>query len=120
VITIFINDYNGRVDMCTGSYGKNIVFYYLCGISGTLFIFSLSWLLNSYTNKFVRTISLGTVILIGFNLLSISVAKKMISFIAPHLEISTIVGSVISVAILIAFYPIILFLQKRFSTVLGK
>jgi hypothetical protein len=83
-------------------------------------ILSVCWLLEFYTNKFILTISQGTIVIIGFNLLFISILKEVIFFVIPTLELSSTVGLCIALSILIIFYPIILFLQKKFPAILGK
>ena len=55
-----INNLNGKVDVNTIQYGKSIIAFYIGGITGSLMILSISGILGNFMNKFIFTISSGT------------------------------------------------------------
>ena len=115
-----VNHYNGRVDMATFNYGRNMLLYYAGGFAGTFFIFAVAQLLNRYSNRFVRTISEGTILIIGFNLLAIEVVVKCFGIFGVSPEQHGVIGVAISVIILVLFYPGILVSGKYFPYFIGK
>ena len=114
------NYYNGRVDMATFNYGRNMLLYYVGGFAGTFSVFAVAQLLNRYSNRFVRTISEGTILIIGFNLLAIEVVVKGFGIFGISPEQHGVIGVAISVIILLLFYPGILLSGKYFPCLIGK
>lgn len=119
-ILLLVNYYNGRVNMATFNYGRNMFLYYAGGFAGTFTIFAIAQLLNCYSNKFIRVISKGTILIIGFNLLAIEVVSKLFGIFGFSSEENGIIGVAISVIILLLFYPGILLSGKYFPCLIGK
>lgn len=119
-ILLLANHYNGRVDMATFNYGRNMFLYYAGGFAGTFFIFAIAQLLNCYSNKLIRVISDGTILIIGFNLLAIEVVSKLLGIFGFSSEENGVVGVAISVIIILLFYPGILLSGKYFPCLIGK
>lgn len=76
--------------------------------------------MNRYSNRFVRTISEGTILIIGFNLLAIEVVVKCFGIFGVSPEQHGVIGVAISVIILVLFYPGILVSGKYFPYFIGK
>ncbi len=119
-ILFFVNHYNGRVDMAIFHYGQSMLLYYIGGFAGTFFIFAIAQLLNRYSNRFVRVISEGTILIMGFNLLAIEAVGKLCGLFGLLPEVSPFVGVAISVLILLWFYPCILLSGKYLRCLIGK
>lgn len=119
-ILFFASHYNGRVDMATFRYGQSMLLYYIGGFAGTFFIFAIAQLLNRFSNRFLRIISEGTVLIMGFNLLAIEVVRKLCGLFGFFPGISPFAGVAISVFILLLFYPGILLFGKYFPCLIGK
>lgn len=117
--TLTVSCINGRVDMNTFNHGYSLLLYYICGLFGSAFIISLSKMINCVPN-FVKTISIGTILILGFNLMAISLFKGCYGLFFYREELSSFIGFVLAVVILLAFYPIIVFCSRYFHQIIGK
>lgn len=113
---VIINHYNGRVDINTCKYGNSLLLTYLGGILGTLLTVNVS----RYLQGGVKRYASGLLLIVGFNLLAIMLAKKIWNLFFPEIEITSLVGAVIAIFICFAFAPIIEFCKRYFSMVLGN
>lgn len=121
LLVIYVGScYNGAAWMYCGGYGKNIFLFYLLGFLGTLSVFVISCLLNSFRMKAVTIISSGTIVILQFHR---DVYHPLGKFILEQgwvgvgsMDISTFLASVI---VLLAFVPILLIVGKYFPIVLG-
>ena len=68
-LTFFILRYNGAAEMNRTTWGNNMFFAYLGGITGSLMVFMLSKVISSYVGTIsnVRTISRNTMFIIFFH-----------------------------------------------------
>lgn len=119
VMTLLVSHINGRVDMNTLNYGSSLFWFYICGIIGSLCVISLSKVVNRIPS-FVKITSSGTILILGFNLLAISIVKIIYEQFFNIDSWSSIIGVATGTVILIAFYPIILFCSRYFNCILGK
>lgn len=105
--------YNDDVRIYTSYYGDNIFLYLLGGVSGTAMIFFISKYLGKYNFKFLKTISVGSIIILGFHIFFIQIIEK----IYPE---SSLLEYIWSLLIILLFVPIISFSQKYFPILIGK
>lgn len=117
--TLVLSLFNGRADINTCNYGNNILIYYICGGIGSLCVIFLCKLMRRVP-CFVKVISSGTILILGFNLFAIDIAKRGYDLFFHHDVMSSWVGFVIAVVILVTFYPIIVFCSKHFHSIMGK
>ena len=102
---------NGCVWMYICGYGSNFLWFLVGGMAGTSFIFALSKLLG-HTHGYITTISRGTILILGFHMHLIALARHFF-----HCSIVDFIFAAIIVAI---FVPVIMMAEKYFPLVLGK
>lgn len=112
---VIVNFYNGRVDICEAKFGNSMLLMYTSGILGTILTFTFSRLFNGD----VKSYASGLVVIVGFNLLYISITKKIWMLILPNIDITPPIGFILAFIICIAFYPIIILCRKYFKPILG-
>ena len=116
IATIFLNQMNGPIDINGLLYGKNLLIFYVCGITGTLMVLCLCILLErlnwTLAESFTRVISVGTILVLGFHRYGIIACEKFF-------ELSSWQSIIASILILIAFYPIILLAIRFFPAFVG-
>ena len=105
--------YNDDVRMYTSYFGDNIFLYLLGGVSGAAMIFFICKLLEGYNLGWLKTISVGSIIILGFHIFFIQVLRKI--FTEPSL-----LDYVWSLLIIFIFVPIITFIQKYLPLLIGK
>lgn len=116
-----ISYFNGMVDTNKCLYGNFLVLYYLGGILGTLCVCFLSKCCNLQRRVlYCHQIAGGTLLIIGLNLWMIILVKKVFNIIFPSLETSGIIGFIIALICLIAFYPLIKITKHLFPAILGN
>ena len=97
--------------MYLGDYGCYISLFILGGIAGTFIIFALSKILGK-SPFFVKKISSGTIIILGFHSVLIKVCR--------HFFDSSLLDYVLAIVITILFIPIIMMAERYFPIILGK
>lgn len=116
LMVALLNGTNGPVDMNVLNYGHNIFLFYFAAIFGTLGAFCLCQLVGKLHWKaldgFARTMSVGTIPIVGFHRFGILAAEQL-GLTGPTESI------LVAVAIWLAFFPIILLCQKWFPAILG-
>jgi len=105
--------YNGDVKMYTADFGDNIFLYLLGGVSGTAMIFFICKYLERYNLGWLRTISVGSILILGFHIFLVQILRKI--FNEP-----SFLDYVWSLLILFIFIPIITFTQKYLPLLIGK
>lgn len=105
--------YNGDVKMYTADFGNNIVLYLLGGVCGTSMIFFICKYLERYNFKWLKTISQGTIIILGFHIFLVQILRKI--FPEP-----SFLDYVWSLLIIFLFIPVITFTQRYIPILLGK
>ena len=113
---IFINHYNGRVDINICKYGNSLLLAYLGGFCGSLLIINVSRIFFGGVRRYAS----GLLIIVGYNLIAIMIAKKVWCLLFPDIQITSLIGAVIAVFICFAFVPIIEFCKRYFGVVLGN
>ena len=78
---IVINHYNGRVDINICKYGNSLMLAYIGGLCGTMFIINVS----RYLCGGVKRYASGILLIVGYNLLAIMIAKQIWSLFFPEI-----------------------------------
>ena len=99
--------------MYTADFGNNIVLYLLGGVCGTSMIFFICKYLERYNFKWLKTISQGTIIILGFHIFLVQILRKI--FPEP-----SFLDYVWSLLIIFLFIPVIIFTQRYIPILLGK
>lgn len=108
IVTFLLSNYNGRVGIFSFTFGRNLFLYYLIAIIGTFGLFVLTSYLNSFSNKYVYTISIGTIVIMGLH-------KFFLLFLSDYLDN----GYLLSILIIMIIYPIILIFKKYIPSLAG-
>lgn len=95
-------------------FGKHPIAFFLSGVAGSLFIFSISQLLAKYTFSWMRVISNGTIIILGFHHLI------MLQFRGIIVSYNPLVAVVFSFFVIFICYGIIKLCEKHFPILLGN
>lgn len=123
VVVIIIGLFNGSVDINNNQYGNNIILYLICGVAGSLAIFSLSKLVCvkiPYESRLINVLSKGTLLMVGFSAtlssMYISIIDNAVSFISVD---SNATGMIIGFLVLISFYPLTILVDRYFPAIIG-
>ncbi len=124
VISIFCCVINGPIDMDYFSHGNSWVLFYIGGACGSAFIICIANLLfNSAIDRngggCLRTYAVGTLPILGWNLIVIMGVKFAVRLFLPSIEIAGVVGFVVAVVCFLFFYPIIILCSKYCPAILG-
>lgn len=116
LMVALLNGTNGPVDMNVLDYGRNIFLFYFAATFGTLALFCLCLLIGKLhfgaADNFARTMSVGTIPIVGFHRFGILAAEQ--------LGLSGPVESIlVALVVWLIFYPLILLCQKWFPAILG-
>ena len=103
--------FNDYVWMYCCGYGGNIFLFLIGGIAGTCSIFALSKLI-CHTPLFILTVSKGTILILGFHGLLISLFRKFFQVSIADFGLAALIVAV--------FVPIIMLAEKYFPLILGK
>lgn len=121
IVTIMLSLYNERIDINNNIFGNNMILYLLCGLIGTIGLFALSKILsyniNHYILSVVRTLSSGTLLMIGFSAFLTSFFQDLAQDFnwMPY----SFRGLLIGFCVLMMFIPITLCVKKIFPALLG-
>lgn len=123
VVVIVIGLLNGSVDINNDQYGNNIILYLICGIAGSLAVFSLSKLVcvkMTYESRLINVLSKGTLLMVGFSAslssMYISIINNTVSFISVD---SNATGMITGLLVLISFYPLTILVDRYFPAIIG-
>lgn len=103
-------------------YSSFLLFYYLKGISGSLFIICICLIINNLKSDIVYTISTGTILIFGLHWMfigSFNFLVKQIAGIQGEIRYPTLIALLIALGIVFINYFIILFCKKHFPIILG-
>ncbi len=104
------------------SYGFSFLFFYLKGMSGSLFILFLCMILNRVKSNIIYTLSSGTILIFGLHWMfigSFNFLMKQLLGIHGEIQYSFPIALLISLGIVFINYFIILFCKKHFPIILG-
>lgn len=123
VAVIIIGLFNERVDINNNEFGNNIILYLICGIAGSLAVFSLSKLFCvkiPYESSLINVLSRGTLLMVGFSAtlssMYISIIDNNVSFISID---SNVIGMITGLLVLISFYPLTILVDRYFPAIIG-
>lgn len=122
---IIANFFNGRIDIDTVIIGNNIFLTIVTGTAGTFLLIAISKLIEDksvFLSKMINweKYSNGASIIVGLNLLIITILLKLLIYIYPSFELNTIYGLIISFAIMKLCYPLIVFCLKYCPMLIGR
>lgn len=109
----FLAMINGTVDVCYFSYGNNVIFFIIGSLMGTIFVYEISKMFEHIDKACLRTLSLGTIVILGFHGLFVS---HLFSKIVGGQNLLAILFSMI---IVLLFVPIIYFVEKHIPYLVG-
>jgi fucose 4-O-acetylase-like acetyltransferase len=113
---IFLSRINGRVDINSFNYGRNIILFY---ITGTIGIFMVIIISNMFIKEagLIRTISSGTILILAYHGYVSAPIVRIMGMYSKELSILTAIPiSIIST--LIMFFPIVI-ARKYFPAIVG-
>ena len=116
-LTFWMNRHNGVVDINSLNYGKNLVVYYLCSLSGTMMIFFLCLLIERLSfrrlDHFAGVMAAGTIVVVGFHRFCIAVSELALP------TMTSVQGLVVGVVIFLIFYPVALICERHVPVLTG-
>ena len=114
LLGVFFSFINGRSSANINLYGMNVFLYYITAMCGILMCITFSKLSFLHSNKFIVTISSGTILIVGYHLI-------FLGYFMNYLSSWGITGRIISSGIVCAlfYYPII-WINKYCPIIMGK
>ena len=117
VLLILLHIVNGRIDINLGKIGNSYILMYINGILGSLMVMLVAMRFTSYS-AIASVLASGGMLVVGFNLFAIDYAKRLWKFMTGY-QIDEMVGMLLCIVILSAFYVVILFCKRYFKIILG-
>lgn len=121
ISVLIIGSFNGKVDINNNCFGNNIFLYLICGITGTMAVFSLSRLLCVVIPKkfkVINVLSKGTLLVVGFSASLSSVYLAICKYLTIPIELN-IIGVIVGMMVLVSFYPVTLLADRYFPAIIG-
>ncbi|OUO56757.1 hypothetical protein B5F78_08805 [Bacteroides sp. An279] len=114
LLTIFFSYINGRASANINLYGMNAFLYYITAMFGILMCLTFSKLSFLHSNKFIITISSGTILIVGYHLI-------FLGYFMNYLSSWGIIGKILSSGIVctLFYYPII-WIDRYCPFIMGK
>lgn len=119
-ITAVVGRYNDAADMFQNQYGNYFVLFVIGSLSGSFMVFLLSVLLDNFNWNAVRITSMGTIVTLVFHRELLHSPLKMIKRSGWGIVPENIAIFLLSVAVLLAFIPIILIVKRILPIVFGR
>jgi fucose 4-O-acetylase-like acetyltransferase len=108
IILVLTVPVNGRIDINSCNYGKNILLFYIIGMIGIISTIFLS-LLYTHHRRIITIISNGTIIIMAFHRIITSIVFRIIGLRGEDIIINPIIGSIVAIInVLIFIIPIII------------
>ncbi len=105
--------FNGHVWMYLTLYGKSYLLFWVSALAGICMVYVMSVIIGDVFRRTVTVLSTGMIVILGFH----QIFLYFYSFVFDkHIWCEILY----SVAVLIVFYPIILFCMKFFPVLIGK
>ena len=117
-LTYILARLNGRVDVDMCRWGNSFALFYLIALLGSAGMILICSVFNVEAYV-VRTISKGTIFILGFNLWFIELCKLLVKWI-PNYSHSNFWGCIWGALILLVSFFLILILQRYFPILLGN
>ena len=122
-LLLISNFFNGRIDINSVDIGNNILLMLISGMTGTLLLIALSKYLEykSIINIINwKKYSLGGAIIVGLNLLIITILKKILLFIDSDFKLNFIIGAFIAAIVMFLCSFLITFCLKFCPILIGR
>lgn len=110
----YIGLYHGVVDVSYFHYGKSLIAFVCGGILGSIIIFEVTKYLNSLDFSFIRIVSLGTIVILGFHGMIVSL---LLGCFVGGDNLLAVMFTVLLVAV---FIPAIRFTERYLPYLIGK
>ena len=110
-LTYFSSYYNGCVGLYYCNYGGNMLWFLIGGLSGSIMIYAISKLCEC-TPKIISVVSQGTIIILGFHKLLITLIKNYYP--------ESVCDVLFAALIVLLFVPFIKAVEKYFPLMVGK
>lgn len=120
IILILINKIQGRVDISGCGMGKYPILYFVASIIGCMMVFSFSQLFNDLSNKLLKTLSTGTLLILAFHPQIFNYIIRFDFKIFSFFEINILTNTVNSIITLIIFYYPIILVMKYCPILIGN
>ncbi len=118
-VVYYMEDINGAPWMYNNGFGESYLWFLFGGFAGTFMIYYISKVLSIRDFKFIKTISIGNIIILGLHPIAISLVRGIFPRISEYKQ-GTLLDYAISAIIVIAFYWIILLCQRFFPAIIGR
>ena len=112
-IVFFCGHNHKYVFMYNCGYGDNLILYLLGGLSGSVFIFLISKLLEKFHWSIIADVSIGTTLILGFHMHIIHIFRHFFN-------IPSFADFVFSIIIVLLFVPIIRLCKRYAPIIMGK
>lgn len=123
IIVTTISHFNGVVDINKTLTGNNLLLFYIGGLVGSVMVISFSHLTNQLIGgrsvKAIRVLSIGTILMVGFSSHMSSTIKSLLHLVLPSANLD-ITGFLVSLVLLLCFYPLTLLAIRYFPIILGN
>jgi fucose 4-O-acetylase-like acetyltransferase len=116
-LTLLLCKYNGGIGINGFNYGKNIIIFYINGISGSVMIIGISMLFNKKL-KIITIISNGTIFILAFHSYFAAMILRIIKMHGQGLNL--VVGITISLITLLSMVIPIMVVKKYMPIIIGK
>ena len=118
-----LSNVNGRVSLGSCNFGNNILLFYVTAFLGTIGFINMSKVLDRIRLKMRvgggKSYVSGLFIIMGFNVIVVFQAQRVVEVFFPSLTITTPLGMLIGIVILLLFWPIITFCKKYIPAIVG-
>ena len=114
----YLSEINDTAYMYLGWYGNYLLLFYLNGTIGIYLVIILSWTLDNLKIEAITTISMGTILILGFHEQLLPILEHLSHFnmgVHPNL-----LKALFSLSILLLFIPIIHAIKRWCPIFLGK
>lgn len=112
IISIFISQINGRVDLANEKIGNNIFLFYICSISGSFFWIEISK--KIIKNKILQLIGINSIIFIVFHERAFTLIKGISVYILKIPIYNTFVAQVIYTILQIIICLILINIDRKY------
>jgi len=114
LMVVLVQELNGTPWMFKAVYGNDLLLFFTGGLAGTIVVYVISRMLESYNLKYVQTLSNGLILILGFQLIALK-----FYFVLPENYTNVLTDYFAAFIILLAFIPVIKFAESYFPIILG-
>lgn len=120
IILFFISNINGFARMYACDYGYNIGLFFCGGVLGSVIIYLVSLLLDDVYSRWVRIISVGSIVILAYQFIPIKLYGAVILFngLVPYKN-NDILTFIVSLVITCCFVYVIKLVQRFMPVIMG-